>query len=130
MKMTQDDAAGLNLIRAYQPGKLTIRDKDYQQSLLVFPTHIHTDWPFPSVQALSKHSWRALTDYGAEILVLGTGEFQVFPDPRIFIPLMDMQIGYEIMDNAAACRTYNILLSEGRKAVLGLILEDPNQTLT
>jgi len=122
MKMSQDDAAGLNLIKAYQSGKLTIGGKDYQQSLLVFPSHIDTDWPFRSTNELNSRSWRALTNHGAEILILGTGETQVFPDPRIFIPLMDMRIGYEVMDNAAACRTFNILLSEGRKAVLGIIL--------
>ena len=53
---------------------------------------------------------------------VGTGETQLFPDPAAFTALMDLGVGFEVMDNAAACRTYNILMSEGRGVVAGLIL--------
>ena len=58
-----------------------------------------------------------------QILIIGTGPAQVFPSPRVLVPLMDAGIGYEIMDTGAACRTYNILVSEGREVVAALLLD-------
>ena len=63
-----------------------------------------------------------IIEHRPEVLILGTGERQVFPDPAIFCTLMDLGIGFEVMDNAAACRTYNILIAEERRAVLALML--------
>ena len=64
----------------------------------------------------------AVLDLGPEILVLGTGERQVFPEPQVIVALAARGIGLEVMDNGAACRTYNILLAEGRKVALALIM--------
>lgn len=65
----------------------------------------------------------ALTTSGAELVILGTGHQQVFP-PAAWLGLFAQQrIGLECMDTAAACRTYNILASEGRKVIAALILD-------
>ena len=55
------------------------------------------------------------------IIVLGTGETQVFPDPALYFAVIGRGIGFEVMDTGAACRTYNILISEGRRVVAGLM---------
>jgi uncharacterized protein len=58
-----------------------------------------------------------------EIVLLGTGATFVFPDPARLAPLRDARVGVEVMDTAAACRTYNILLAEGRNVVAALIVQ-------
>jgi uncharacterized protein len=124
MKMVLDDAAGLNLISAYEPGTVTIRGRHYTPSLVVYPHDLDTEWPVADISALDGRSLRQIAAKKIEVLIIGTGERQAFPEPRVFVPLMDAGIGYEIMDNTAACRTFNILLSEGRQAALALMRGD------
>ena len=121
MKMVLDDVAGLNLVSACEPGQVTIRGRQYPTGLLIFSREIDTDWPVGSLEELDSKALRAVASRKPELLILGTGERQQFPDPRVFIPLMDAGIGYEVMDNTAACRTFNILLGEGREAALALL---------
>lgn len=124
MQMSLDKAAGLNLISAYSNGQVKIQGITHKTSLLVLSTGTISDWPVPGISGLDSKALRSIVQYRPEIVILGTGNQQHFPDPKVFIPLMDAGIGYEVMDNAAACRTYNILLSEGRKAALGLLSEE------
>jgi uncharacterized protein len=121
MKMVLDDAAGLNLISAYEPGRVTIRGRHYSASLVVYANELDIEWPATSSQELEGKTLRGIAAKDIELLIIGTGERQQFPDPRVFVPLMDAGIGYEVMDNKAACRTFNILLSEGRNAALALM---------
>jgi len=58
-----------------------------------------------------------------EIVVLGSGPRQRFPEPRLLAAIMTRGIGCEVMDTGAACRTYNVLVSEGRRAVAALLLK-------
>ncbi len=124
MKMVLDDAAGLNLISAYEPGRITIRGRHYSPSLIVYAKELDTEWPATHAGALDSKTLRDIAQRQIEVLIIGTGERQQFPDPRALIPLMDASIGYEIMDNKAACRTFNILLGEGRNAALALMAGD------
>lgn len=122
MKMALDNASGVNVIRSYEPGEVAIRDQRFQISLIVFPDEIRRDWPPRLPEDLNGGHLKPILERPPEVLILGTGDRQVFPEPATFITLMDMGIGLEVMDNAAACRTYIILLSEGRQAALALLL--------
>ena len=66
----------------------------------------------------------ALLALAPELLVLGTGQRQVFPSPAVMAACLTRGIGIEVMDNAAAARTYNVLAGEGRKVVVALLLAD------
>lgn len=121
MKFSLDQNDGGNTISGYEDGRIRIRGQVYERSLLVMANHLQTDWTPTHVDELSSQHLRDIVVLQPAIVILGTGERQVFPDPRVFIPLMDAGIGYEVMDTAAACRTYNVLLSESRK-VLGAFL--------
>ena len=59
-----------------------------------------------------------------EIALLGTGDRQRFPHPRLIQALMARGIGVEVMDTSAACRTYNIVMLEGRRVAAALLLAD------
>jgi len=64
-----------------------------------------------------------LRDLKPEVVVVGTGTRQRFPSPQVLRPLIEANIGYEIMDLAAACRTFNILATEGRAVVAALVFD-------
>lgn len=98
-----------------------MRGDYYDSCILISETEILTDWPAGACQSLSGEILDQIVAMQPHIVIFGTGVRQVFPDPRVFIPLMDARIGYEIMDTAAACRTYNVLLSEDRKVIALLI---------
>ncbi len=126
MKIALESNTGVNVIRGYEPGEVRIRDRRYTRSLIVSATRIIDDWA-----AAAPDELRGLCicspscSSPPEVLILGTGETQVFPQPATFMTLMDLGIGFEVMDNAAACRTYNILLGEDRKVALALIICAP-----
>lgn len=121
--MVLDDAADLNMIGAYAPGEVRIRGTVYATGLLVYPRRIETDCPIQVVDQLAKIDATSLPKEAPEILIVGTGERQRFPPASALRGLVEARIGFELMDNAAACRTFNILLSEGRKAALLLLAE-------
>lgn len=122
MRMSLDSAYSLNLIQAYESGKATIRNTPYTDSLIVFPEDIETQWPVTDINSLKATDFNTICQFKPEVLIIGSGDKLVFPHPKTFVTLIDFGIGYEVMDNAAACRTFNIVVGEGRKAVLALII--------
>lgn len=125
MKMALDDASGLYIVKAYEPGRVTLNTAEsFSRSLVIFPNSLHKDWSVTDIKQLQPRDLKPVYDEKPEILILGTGETQVFPHPKTFITLIDLMIGYEVMDNAAAARTFNILMNEGRRAALALIFNE------
>jgi uncharacterized protein len=122
MKMALDDAGGVNVIKSYETGRVQIRERYYTRSLIVLPRRLFPDWGPVTPGDLKPVHLETIVEQRPEVLIIGTGETQVFPDPAVFTALMERGIGFEIMDNGAACRTYNILLAEERRAALALIL--------
>jgi len=123
MKIALDGASGVNTIASYTPGLVEIQGRSFSASLIVLPDRLLADWAPKTVAELDAVHLEAIADTQPEVVILGTGETQVFPDPAILSPLMRNGIGFELMSNAAACRTYNVLLAEGRRAALGLLLD-------
>jgi hypothetical protein len=84
------------------------------------PQNAHEQGGFSVPQFLAE-DFAAIAALKPEIVLLGTGEKLRFPNPRIFAPLREAKIGFEVMDTQAACRTYNILLAESRKVAAALV---------
>jgi len=122
MKIALDNPAGVNAIRSYEPGRVQIREHYYTRSLIVLRDELLLGWEAHSAERLLAAHLEPIVARRPEVLILGTGETQVFPDPAVFMALMDLGVGFEVMDNAAACRTYNVLLAEDRRAALALML--------
>jgi uncharacterized protein len=80
-------------------------------------------WPTASFEALAEADFERLRALDPEVVLLGTGARQRFPHPRLARPLAEARIGLEVMNTPAACRTYNILMAEGRKVVAALLPE-------
>ncbi|HXR59504.1 MAG TPA: MTH938/NDUFAF3 family protein, partial [Burkholderiales bacterium] len=73
--------------------------------------------------ALAEPDFEVFQGLGLEILLIGTGPTQRFPHPRLTRALMEKRIGVEVMDTQAACRTYNILIAEGRRVAAAILLK-------
>ncbi len=105
--------------------RIRIADTWYRQSLILTSRSVKL-WAVADVSALELHHFEQLAELGAEldaeVIILGAGKRTVFPRPAVTRPLMRRRIGLEVMDTAAACRTYNILAGDGRVAVAALIL--------
>ncbi len=113
-----------NVIGAYEPGRIRINSRWYTQSLCLSPTSLLIDWPPQSIAGLRQEHMDSLIAMRPKLVLLGTGDEIVFPPAELFQVLIEQGIGYEIMNTAAACRTYNMLMSESRKVAAGLIIQN------
>jgi uncharacterized protein len=111
-----------NLIRAYAAGQITVNQDSYTRSLVVLPGQIVADWPPQTFAELTVAHLAALVPLRPELVILGTGLRQRFPRAELLAPLAEAGIGWEIMDTGAACRTYNILMGEGRHVAVALMM--------
>ena len=122
MKLQAERPLGQYAITAYGLGFVTIGAATYRRSLVVGHDRLDTDWPVCRIEQLTSDHLIALAGAG-DVILLGTGVKQKFPQPSVMRPLFVKRIGVEVMDTAAACRTYNVLLAEGRAVVAALIIE-------
>jgi uncharacterized protein len=122
MKLAEADIGGGHLISGYEAGRILIGDRAYTRGLIVSPSRIVTDWGPARAEDLTTGHFEALVELDPQVIIIGTGEHQVFPDPQVYRPALHRGLGVEVMDTGAACRTYNILMSEGREVAVGLII--------
>lgn len=120
MKILLDNNTTDYRITAYGPGSITINEE-----IIKTPVIIHAGgfrlWQTDPVDTLTEKLILATLEDKPNILLLGTGAQQKFPDPELIKPIIESGTGFEVMDTAAACRTYNLLVSEGRHVVATLL---------
>lgn len=121
MKFQLTLAEGKLLVTAYGSGWIEINRERHETSLILTPDQV-APWAAQSVETLDAVHFEAVTGLAPEVLLIGTGERLRFPPPALLRPLIEAGIGYEVMDTGAACRTYNILMSDDRKVVAALII--------
>ncbi len=122
MHFVQEDFSSALLIRGYDNGEIRVGDQTYKHSIILTHQRIIDDWRPQSKDELEAGDFELIRSLDAEILLLGTGPTLSFPSPALTAPLLEAGIGVEVMDTAAACRTFNVLLSEGRPVVAALLL--------
>ncbi len=99
------------------------REHRIEANVVVMPRGLLEGWCADGFEQLTVADMEALRDTGAEIILIGTGAKQRFPHPSLLRPLIEARRGFEIMDTAAACRTYNVLMSEGRFVAAALLFD-------
>ena len=122
MKLHLTTAENNNLITAYSDEYIEINRQRYAQNLIVMPQTLIQDWQAVRFADLSNDHFKQIADLKPEVVLLGTGTTHLFLHPKHFQYLTDNGIALECMTTAAACRTYNILMSEGREVAAALIL--------
>ena len=122
MRFQLETGGQANLIRTYAPGCIVVNQEAYTHSLIVLPGEVIADWPPQVFTAFTTDHFEALAALGTEVVILGTGQRQQFPRAELLAPLIKAGIGWEVMDSGAACRTYNILMGEGRNVAAALLM--------
>jgi uncharacterized protein len=123
MQFTQLTATDRNLITAYGDDHVTVNGIRYSESLIVRPDALEARWDVSCVVDLNLDHLAQLISDPPEILLLGTGLQQRFPEKLLWRSLKQTFRALEVMHNAAACRTYNLIASEGRDVAVALIFE-------
>ena len=114
--------AGHNLFTGHGAGYVNVNDARFTKSLLVTPDRIIEDWPATDFASLNAEHFAQFLALKPDLVLLGTGATLRFPRPELSRCLHAAHIGLEVMDNAAVCRTYNILLAEGRNVIAAVLL--------
>lgn len=122
MKVSLDTGTASHLIKAYGAGSIQINETVYHRDLIVMPESIEPEWASAPITELTTDHFAAVQAYAPEILLLGTGETQISPPARLMAELGRQGMGLEVMDTAAACRTYNVLMSEDRRVAAALMM--------
>ncbi len=142
MKFSLDEPANACIVRSYGPGYITLsvpaslerkgglskdeieEDEGLQtvyRSVIVLPERLE-EWAPASFMELEKSHFQAFLELEPEVVIVGTGERPHLPLPSLMEPLLRQQVGVEFMDTPAACRTYNILVGEGRRVMAALLM--------
>src|SRR3970040_1799078 len=114
LHLTQD--TGLQLFSGYGAGFVAVNNVRYEKCVVVSPQAV-IEWGVSGFEALTVADLGSIKSLSPEIMILGTGAVQRFPRPELTRALAAAGVGVEVMDSRAACRTYNILATEGRKVV-------------
>jgi uncharacterized protein len=123
VKFQPDHLAGTNAITRHEPGALWVGNQRFDRSLLVPWRGEVKPWAPAQVDQLSADDFEAVLEMKPELVIFGSGPRLRFVSPALLRSLIERGIGVETMDTHAACRTYNVLVAEGRSAVAALLLE-------
>ncbi|TPW18423.1 MAG: hypothetical protein FD130_254 [Halothiobacillaceae bacterium] len=145
MQFTQETNNSFYIIRSYGPGYINLiqplsaefllavegsdpseinerRKLRCEQSLILTPKRLVTHWRPATVSELTVSDVQIIADLQPELVILGTGKTAQWPSRQQLAPLIERHIGVEIMDTTAACRTYNVLMHEGRIVAVAMMM--------
>jgi uncharacterized protein len=122
MKLHASSTQQYQTVTGYDDSGVEINAQRFNHSLIVLPEIAPKAWHVTAFEQLTEEHFAQILADSPDVVILGTGARQRFVHPRLTAALAMRRIGVECMDNPAACRTYNILMGEGRKVTLALIL--------
>lgn len=110
------------MFTAHGQGYVDVNGERYGHSIAVRADGVRTDWAPADFDALAEADFEYFLDLKPDVLLFGTGMKQRFAHPGLYRALTDARIAVEFMDTPAACRTYNILVAEGRHVVAAILI--------
>ncbi|MCW7541317.1 Mth938-like domain-containing protein [Aquabacterium sp. A7-Y] len=123
MKLQPDRIDSANVIGAHGPEGVTVNGRLYTRSIIVPHAGEVVEWDGREAQELQAEHFEQVAALSPEVVLFGSGPRLRFPRPEALRPLVERGVGMETMDTAAACRTYNVLISEGRSVVAALLVK-------
>jgi uncharacterized protein len=124
MQISRDQNASVT-VRHVEPGEIRIGRQTLRRNVVVTPDRDIREWPTNNVARLDEHDVARLLEMEPEMVVLGTGWKPVVPPRALVFAFARRGIGFESMTTPAACRTFNILVQEERRAAAVLIISEP-----
>ena len=122
MKFQPDSLPGTNSVSRHEPGAVWVNGVRWGHSVLVPWRGEVTPWPLDALAALTPGHFEQALALKPELVIFGSGARLRFVSPALYRALIEARIGIETMDTGAACRTYNVLASEGRSVVAALLV--------
>jgi uncharacterized protein len=122
MRFTQDTHSARNLIRSYAPGEIKINAETFCHPVIVGPSSIAPGPAIGDAAELTIAHTAGILELAPELVLVGTGIRQVFPAAEFGAQFLRAGIGFEVMDTGAACRTFNVLVTEQRRVVALLLV--------
>lgn len=116
------DTGDSYIIRSYDHGEVVINGYRHTSSVIVMPNRIIDNWTPQTFEDLTEDHFHTINRLEPQLVILGTGAEQQFPQLSLYAILLNRGVGVEVMSTSAACRTYNILASEGRKVAAALLI--------
>jgi uncharacterized protein len=110
------------LLRRADGSQALVNDRHLTSSFIVSPDKLIEAWPVRDPRALSAADLEPVLALDPEVVLLGTGGHQIFPPATVMAACLSRGVGLEVMNNAAAARTFNVLAGEGRRVVAGFVL--------
>jgi uncharacterized protein len=123
VKLQAERMEGTNAIARHGPDGIVVNGREHRTSVVVPWQGAVERWPVDTFDALDERHFEMLAARAPELVIFGSGSRIRFPKPAVLRPLIGRRIGVETMDNAAAARTYNVLLGEGRSVLVALLFE-------
>lgn len=111
-------------LRAADGHQAKVNDRILTRSFILAPNDLIEDWPVASLAELTPEHLGAVLELNPALVILGTGERQIFPPAAVMAACLTRGIGIEVMTNASAARTFNVLAAEDRRVVAAFILEN------
>lgn len=122
MQLSQELPDYTYALRGADGASARVNERVLVRSFIIAPEALIEDWPVASATLLEPAHWQPVLDLAPELVLLGTGDRQVFPPAAALAACLSRGIGVEVMSNDAAARTYSVLASEGRRVAVALIL--------
>lgn len=123
MKIARDNPFEGNAIKRYESGRITLIDERViTGSVILSQEQVITDWRPERFDELSLEDFQVFQDLSPQVALLGTGDRLRFPQRAIMDFFAVRGIGLEVMDTAAACRTFNVLAADGRRVAAALLM--------
>ena len=122
MRFAQDSSSATHLIRAYGGGEVRIDDEIYRETVIVSASAVFRLPDLRGMNDLPGLDPSIIFSLDPEVVLLGTGQRQIFPAASFRSQFVSAGIGVEIMDTGAACRTFNVLVAERRRVVAVLMM--------
>jgi uncharacterized protein len=123
MHLTEHKPGNHYFVRAVEMHRVLIGDQYYDSSLIVGARLIETNWPIRALSALCPEHLSPMLSHQPELILLGAGTRQQFASREVLGTCLQQGVGLECMTLEAACQTFNILMSENRRVIMGLIFE-------
>ena len=121
MKIQLTLAEGKYLVTGYGPGWIEINKERHDANLILTPDQL-SPWGATSIEELTAEHLEPVVKLAPDVVLIGSGDRLKFPSPALLRPLIEAGIGFEVMITAAACRTYNVLMADGRNVAMALII--------
>ncbi len=123
MQLSQELPDYTYALRSADGSQARVNDRVLARSFILAPDTLIEDWPVASIGELAVEHLSPLLALNPALVLLGTGARQVFPPAAIMAACLTRGVGIEVMTNASAARTFNVLAGEGRRVAAAFILE-------